>query len=75
VVVKHPDPAASAIGSWTEWSIPLTDFTGQATAGSAQTSVNLQTVKKMIIGVGDRTNTQPGGSGTLYIDDIRLYLP
>jgi len=64
-VVKHPDPAASAIGSWTEWSIPLTDFTG----------VNLQTVKKMIIGVGDRTNTAPGGSGTLYIDDIRLYLP
>jgi len=65
VVVKHPNPAASAIGSWTEWSIPLTDFTG----------VNLQATKKMIIGVGDRTNTQPGGSGTLYIDDIRLYLP
>jgi len=64
-VVKHPNPAASAIGSWTEWSVPLTDFTG----------VNLQAVKKMIIGVGDRTNTQPGGSGTLYIDDIRLYLP
>jgi len=64
-VAKHPDPAASAIGNWTEWSIPLTDFTG----------VNLQAVKKMIIGVGDRTNTQPGGSGTLYIDDIRLYLP
>jgi len=64
-VVKHPNPAASAKGSWTEWSMPLTDFTG----------VNLQAVKKMIIGVGDRTNTQPGGSGTLYIDDIRLYLP
>jgi len=64
-VVKHPDPTATTINIYTEWNIPLADFTG----------VNLQAVKKMIIGVGDRTNTQPGGSGTLYIDDIRLYLP
>jgi regulation of enolase protein 1 (concanavalin A-like superfamily) len=65
VVIKHPDPAATTIGTWTEWNIPLTDFTG----------VNLQAVKNMSIGVGDRANPQAGGSGTLYIDDIWLNLP
>jgi regulation of enolase protein 1 (concanavalin A-like superfamily) len=64
-VVKHPDPASSAIGSWTQWDIPLTQFTG----------VNLQAIKKLSIGVGDRANPQKGGSGTLYIDDIGLQLP
>ncbi len=64
-VVKHPDPASSAIGTWTPWDIPLTIFTG----------INLQTIKKLSIGVGDRDNPQRGGSGVLYIDDIRLYLP
>jgi hypothetical protein len=29
----------------------------------------------MAVGVGDRTNPQAGGSGTLYIDDIGLNLP
>jgi hypothetical protein len=64
-VVKHPDPAATTIGTWTQWNIPLTDFAG----------VNLQAVKKMAIGVGDRANPQAGSSGTLYIDDIWLSLP
>jgi len=64
-VVKHPDPASTTIGTWTEWNIPLTEFTG----------VNLQAVTKMSIGVGDRANTQPGSAGDLYIDDIGLHLP
>ena len=64
-VVKHPDPNATTIGSWTQWNIPLAEFTG----------VNLQAIEKMSIGVGDRTNTQPGGAGDLYIDDIRLNRP
>jgi regulation of enolase protein 1 (concanavalin A-like superfamily) len=64
-VVKHPDPNATTIDSWTEWNISLTDFVG----------VNLQAVKKMSIGVGDRADTQPGGAGDLYIDDIRLNRP
>jgi regulation of enolase protein 1 (concanavalin A-like superfamily) len=64
-VVKHPDPAATTIGSWTEWSIPLIDFTG----------VNMQAIKSMVIGAGDRANPKHGGAGTLYIDDIGLRLP
>jgi hypothetical protein len=58
-------PAATTIGSWTEWNIPLTAFTG----------VNLQAVNKLSIGVGDRDDPQPGSAGDLYIDDIRIQLP
>jgi regulation of enolase protein 1 (concanavalin A-like superfamily) len=65
VIVKHPDPAVTTFNTWIQWNIPLVDFTG----------VNLQAVKDLTIGVGDRDNPQAGGSGTLYIDDIVLNLP
>jgi len=64
-VVKHSDPAATTISTWTEWNIPLTNFTG----------LNLRAIKKLSIGVGDRTNPLRGSSGSLYIDDIQLRLP
>ena len=64
-VVGHSQPAAIQTASWQQWDIPLTSFAG----------VNMSSVKKMYIGVGDRTAPQPGGAGTLYIDDIRLYPP
>jgi len=63
-LVNHPDPDATTISTWTEWNIPLADFTG----------VNLQAIKSLSIGVGDSADTQPGGAGDLYIDDIWLYL-
>jgi len=62
-VVKYPDPAATTIATWQQWNIDLAEFSG----------VNLQSIKKMSIGVGDRANPQRGSSGRLYIDDIRLY--
>ncbi len=62
-VVYHDDPVATQIDTWTEWNIPLTDFTG----------VNLRAIKKLSIGVGDKNNPQAGGSGVMYFDDIRLY--
>jgi regulation of enolase protein 1 (concanavalin A-like superfamily) len=63
-VVTNPDPAATTIDVYTEWNIPLADFTG----------VNLQAITKMSIGVGSRGSTQPGSAGDLYIDDIGLLL-
>jgi len=63
-VVSHPDPAAIATGNWEEWNIPLSQFTS---AG-----VSLNSVKKIIIGVGDRISPKAGSAGKLYIDDIRL---
>jgi len=63
--VKHIDPNAVLLNTWQQWDIALKDFT----------SVNLRAIKKMFIGVGNRVNPQPGGSGSLFIDDIRLYVP
>jgi hypothetical protein len=63
-VVSHPDPTVIATGSWEQWSVPLSSFTS---AG-----VNVASVIKMTIGVGDRGAPKAGHAGKLYIDDIRL---
>jgi hypothetical protein len=65
--VYHADPSASQIGDWTEWNIPLTDLSNQG--------VVLTDISKLVIGFGDSSDQQPGGSGLVYFDDIRLYLP
>jgi hypothetical protein len=64
---EHPEnPNAVLRGDWYQWNIPLSAF------GDA--GVNLRSVKKMTIGVGDRT-APLHGSGSLFIDDIWLYTP
>jgi hypothetical protein len=62
--ISHPDPVAIISGAWVEWNVPLSPFTS---AG-----VKLDNVKKLIIGIGDRNAPKAGGSGKVYIDDIRL---
>jgi len=65
-VVYHDDPSAAQKGRWTQWIIPLEAFGNQG--------INLTNVDKIAIGVGTRGNmTAAGGSGKIYIDDIRLY--
>jgi len=67
-VVVHDDPAAANIVNWTEWIIPL-----QALADKG---INLSNVDRIAIGLGTQGNmTVPGGSGKMYIDDVRLYQP
>jgi len=66
-VVPHENPNAALITEWTEWNIDLQKFADQG--------VDLANVETIGIGFGDRDNPQPGGSGIVYIDDIRLYLP
>jgi hypothetical protein len=65
--VYHDDPNAPLLDTWTEWNIPLTDF--------SNAGVVLTDVDKMSIGFGDKSNPQPSVSGLMYFDDIRLYLP
>lgn len=65
--VHHKDPNATRASTWTEWKIPLTEFSNQG--------VILTDIDAISIGFGDRTNPQPGGSGTMYFDDIRLHRP
>ncbi|UCG54625.1 MAG: hypothetical protein JSV32_08640, partial [Dehalococcoidia bacterium] len=63
--VYYDDPNASLIRDWTEWNIPLTNFSDQG--------VVLTDVANLAIGFGGADNPQPGGSGIVFIDDIRLY--
>jgi len=64
-VIAHDDPAAAQIDTWTEWRIPLQDIADQG--------INLRNVDKIAIGLGSTGGVSAGGSGTMYIDDIRLY--
>jgi hypothetical protein len=67
-VVYYDDPAAANIDTWTEWVIPLQAF--------ADLGINLSNVDRIAIGLGTQGNMAvPGGSGKMFIDDIRLYRP
>jgi hypothetical protein len=66
-VITHPDPAATTLATWQAWRIPLTEFS----AGG----VKLTAVKKLILGVGDRSNPKADGAGKLFIDDIGVGHP
>jgi hypothetical protein len=68
VVVVHDDANAAQIDTWTEWIIPLQIFADQG--------INLTNVNSIAIGLGTRDNMMvAGGSGKIFIDDIRLYQP
>jgi len=64
-VVSHPSPAAVGISAWQQWLIPYSDLAG----------VNLNSIRTMFIGVGDRNNPSSGGAGTVFIDDIAYGRP
>jgi len=64
-VVNHPDLDTVLTTTWTEWQVPLSQFTG----------ANVKAVKKMFIGVGDRKAPVADGNGKLFIDDIRVIKP
>jgi len=67
-VVVNDDPAAATIDTWTQWIIPLSAFADQG--------INLSNVDRIAIGLGTKGNmTVPGGSGKMYLDDIRLNTP
>jgi len=64
-VVANNDPAAATLIRWTQWRIPLQAISDQG--------INLGNVDKIAVGVGSKGGVAVGGSGTLYVDDIRLY--
>jgi hypothetical protein len=67
-VVAHADPAAATIDVWTQWRIPLQAFADQG--------INLTNVDQIAIGLGSKSGmVSAGGTGTMYIDDLRLYQP
>ena len=66
-VVNYPDPNAVLLTTWQEWNIDLQQF--------RNAGLNLASIKKMFLGLGNRTSPKAGGTGYLYVDDIRLYRP
>jgi len=67
-VVYHDDPNTAVTNTWTEWTIDLQKFADQG--------LDLTNVDKIALGLGSKGNVPaPGGSGTMYFDDIRLYRP
>jgi hypothetical protein len=59
------DPNVVNAMTWTEVKFPLTQFAG----------VSLSKVKTLYLGVGDRDNPTPDGTGMVYLDDIRVTKP
>jgi len=67
-VVAYEDANAAQTGTWTQWTIPLQAFADQGT--------HLTDVDTIAVGLGTKAGlAAPGGSGTMYIDDLRLYRP
>jgi hypothetical protein len=65
VIVPFEDANVALTLAWTKWVIPLQNF--------ADRGINLTDVDKIAIGLGAKANVAaPGGSGTMYFDDIRL---
>jgi regulation of enolase protein 1 (concanavalin A-like superfamily) len=67
VRLANPSLTAVAAGTYQQWLIPLSDIT----AGGVKTN----SVKKLIVGVGDSTKPAQNASGLLYIDDIAFGNP
>ena len=67
MVIAQDNASAAQVMAWTNWIIPLQTFADQG--------INLTNVDEIAIGLGSKGGTAAGGSGTIYIDDIRLYRP
>ncbi|MBP7051471.1 MAG: hypothetical protein KBE65_10695 [Phycisphaerae bacterium] len=60
--VQSEDTALVNATTWTQWSIPLSSFTG----------VKTTKIQTLYIGVGSRTSPVSGATGVILIDDIRV---
>jgi hypothetical protein len=66
VMVVHSDANAALAGVWTRWVIQLQSLADQG--------IDLTNVNTIAVGLGTKgAMTTPGGTGTVYIDDIALY--
>ncbi len=63
-VITNDNPKAARAGGWTQWDILLQDF--------VDLGVDLTNVITMSIGFGNKADPVAGGSGYVFIDDIRL---
>jgi Concanavalin A-like lectin/glucanases superfamily len=67
-VVANDDADAATFSAWKQWRVSLQAFADQG--------INLSNVAKIAIGLGRKSGMPAvGGTGTVYIDDIRLDRP
>ena len=67
-IVAYEDADAAASSAWRQWKVPLQSVADQG--------INLTNVDKIAIGLGTKSGMAAvSGSGTIYIDDIRLCRP
>jgi len=66
-VVAYDDPSVVQLSRWIQWMVPLQAFADQG--------INLANVDQIAVGLGSKGGTSINGSGTVFIDDIQLYLP
>jgi hypothetical protein len=65
-VVTYDNANVAQIRDWTKWVILLQTF--------ADEGINLTNVDEITVGLGTKgAMTTPGGTGTMYFDDIALY--
>ena len=65
-IIVNDDLEAAQARGWRQWRVPLHAFADQG--------INLTNVDKLGIGLGGKSGMAVvGGTGTMYIDDIRLY--
>jgi len=64
-VASYTDDTVLTTEAWQEWSIPFEAFAG----------INLDAVRTVYIGVGDRDSASPGGSGLIFVDDLAFGRP
>jgi hypothetical protein len=64
-VVAHPDPSLAGRATWQQWRIALSAFGG----------VDMASVAKLSIGVGNRVDPTAGGAGLIFVDDVSIGRP
>jgi hypothetical protein len=60
----HPDSNAVLDEQWQQWSIPLVDLIADG--------IDVTSIRKLLIGIGDLDNPQSEGIGIIYVDNIRV---
>jgi hypothetical protein len=63
--VTYPDAAVVGTAKWIEWKVPLSRFA----------DADMAKIKKISIGLGDKAHPAAGGTGMIFVDDIRLIKP
>ena len=60
----HPDPLAVNAATWQRWDVPLSEF--------MDAGVDVTAIRQMVVGIGDRDNPRPAGTGMVHFDDFWL---